>query len=158
MIGKLNTDIDKDVRYVPSNWDDDVEINIQNSMGKAYMHGSRLGDGIYLLYNDLHLPTISMSSPEDKNTICINYCMNGRMEWECEKNTYHFLGQGDLQITSRKIKNKKMKLPLSRYQGISILYDTQSASPLLNEFFGDGKQILEEYIKKIENLGGNINS
>jgi AraC-like DNA-binding protein len=106
--------------------------------------------GIDLLFNDFHLERYE-SRYESKNDIfIIEYCKEGRIEWE-RKGLYYFLGKGEFYMGMHEKKGGDFLLPTSHYHGFSISINlaelNERKSMILNEFNLDIQKIKDKFCK-----------
>lgn len=76
--------------------------------------------GIYVMYNDFHIASCPSRRVDYKRTILIEYCREGRIEWETTNGTYLYLASGDIMLDSLSTKNQMCNFPLNHYHGVNI--------------------------------------
>ena len=107
---------------------------VQNSQDcTVYCHSGENGDmtvtiytvfpGIYLIYNDVHIPSCSIAIDHPVgNVVEIEHCREGRIECRDEDN-FFYLSQGDISIRKKAGTGRELEFPLSHYHGLAILLD-----------------------------------
>lgn len=107
--------------------------------------------GIRLKYHDFHSYQYTANDiPLKDGTLLINYCREGRIEWEIEQDRYFYLGKGDLSIHVYSGEQKRY-FPLEHYHGISVAIDIEQVTtigPMLRSFGVDLRQIAERFCGK----------
>ncbi len=94
--------------------------------------------GIELVYSDFHsYGNVSKRKKYKQDTMFINYCHEGRIEWELINGKYYYLGEGDLSIHRHGTKIKTETFPLEHYHGITIILEMDkitTITPMLRSF------------------------
>lgn len=87
--------------------------------------------GVCLIYNDFHTEQITSCFRTRTELFCIDYCREGRIEWQMDQNKYCCVGAGDLQINDRMEHLQSFRFPLSHYQGITVAFAVREAGEAL---------------------------
>lgn len=105
-------------------------LRIDDESGEGFMTMYRVLDGIYLMYNDLHLKHCVSEYQNSETVLCIDHCREGRIEHESSLGSRYYMEAGDLRIDKRVHHEGKVELPLSHYHGVTIgfLQDTAQES------------------------------
>lgn len=94
--------------------------------------------GIELIYNDYHsYGNIHEKNLQGRRVMVIDYCQEGRIEWELKNKKYYYLGKGDLSIHMQGMELKRISFPLEHYHGISLHIDIDGITtikPMLHSF------------------------
>ncbi len=104
--------------------------------GEVVMTGYRVFPGIDLVFNDIHTQRCVMDHGRVGNIIEIDHCRQGRIEREYG-DEFFYLAPGDLAIGKAGSGAGESYFPLSRYHGITIIIDIDSAPRCLSCFLAD---------------------
>ncbi|MGL4731388.1 MAG: helix-turn-helix domain-containing protein [Clostridium sp.] len=119
---------------------------IRNSTGEGIMTNFEIFPGVYLMFNDFHMSECISELQCDSNILCFDFCKEGRLEWEVEKDKFLYLESGDFRIDDRKKHKYDFSLPMSHYHGITVILFLDKARESLNKLI-DGIHIDLENIK-----------
>ncbi|MFL0251893.1 helix-turn-helix domain-containing protein [Clostridium neuense] len=111
-------------------------FEMKNDTGMGTMTLYEVFPGIALSYNDFHMNNCYSEFHSDKDTLFIEHCREGRIEWDMENNTCLYLGAGDLRIDNHRDHNGRFEFPLKHYYGISILICKEEAEKTLKDALG----------------------
>lgn len=112
-------------------------FEMKNDTGMGTMTLFEVFPGIALSYNDFHMKDCYSEFHSDKDTLFIEHCREGRIEWDMENNTCLYLGAGDLRIDNHRDHNGRFEFPLKHYHGISIsIYKEKAEKSLKNALGG----------------------
>lgn len=115
----------------------DMEIRrTADKNGEVVMTGYRVFPGIELVFNDIHTQRCVMDHGRSGNVIEIDHCREGRIEREFG-DEFFYLAPGDLAIGRKTAGESESYFPLSRYHGITIIIDIESAPRCLSCFLAD---------------------
>ncbi len=95
-------------------------LRIDDDSGEGFMTMYRVFDGVYLMYNDLHLRQCISEYHNPETVLCIDHCREGRIEHENAFGGRYYMEAGDLRIDRRVHHEGRVDLPLSHYHGLSI--------------------------------------
>ncbi|WHH58702.1 AraC family transcriptional regulator [Petroclostridium sp. X23] len=101
--------------------------------GSAKMISFKVFDGIELVYNDFHTSDCFQIAEYQPNIMEINYCRRGRFECELKRNSYVYLGEGDVAVNMLDNQTDCQRFPLAVYKGITILIDVPTAQKALSQ-------------------------
>jgi len=130
--------------------DECMVMQIYDESGEGTMTVHKIFEGIYLIYNDMHLKKYmcDFQLKENATILCIDHCREGRMEAEFGKRTFCYLQEHEMRVDNRQRHNGHVSFPLCHYHGISIHFDLEVASFVLNDMFGGFSVDLCELQKK----------
>lgn len=115
----------------------DMEIKrTADENGEVVMTNYRVFPGIDLVFNDIHTQRCVIDHGRTGNIIEIDHCREGRIEREFGDN-FFYLAPGDLAIGKKDPGESESYFPLSRYHGITIIIDIESAPRCLSCFLAD---------------------
>ena len=115
----------------------DMEIRrIADENGELIMTGYRIFPGIELVFNDIRSQRCIIDHGRKGNVIEIDHCREGRLERE-SGDEFFYLAPGDLAIGMKDAGEYESYFPLSRYYGITIIIDIESAPRCLSCFLED---------------------
>ena len=95
-------------------------LRIDGEDGEGFMTMYRVFDGVYLMYNDLHMKSCISEYQNASTALCIDHCREGRIEHENSLGERYYMEAGDLRIDRRVHHEGRVELPLSHYHGITI--------------------------------------
>lgn len=110
-------------------------FRIKEDSGEGTMTRYPVFPGIDLIFNSFHLPYCRVGSAgfrPDAPIICIDYCREGRIEWEQPGGSYVYLEERDLLINSRACNTAGFGFPLQHYDGITVSIEVEAASAALS--------------------------
>lgn len=123
-------------RRTASDIEDPLITRISNETGIMTLTEHRIFPGIELIYNDVHLQTCQTEKPGDRNILEINHCLEGRIEHEIS-GEFLYLSEGDLSICLRSDRGHISYYPISRYHGVTISIDLDTAPQCVACFLQD---------------------
>ena len=110
--------------------------------------------GIELSFTEFSSEEISFEHSSDEHILEINYCHKGIIGWDMKNNTSVYLNPGDLEIhTLDCCASSVIHLPLSCYEGITVLIDPFHLDPVLQNIFKDWGYNPHDLISKLCPLG-----
>lgn len=104
--------------------------------GQGIMTMYELYPGMTLSFNDFVGMTSTKSSFRLKDSaemLCLNYCREGRIEWDVARNESLFLGAGDIGIDDHVMHSSEFGFPLKYYRGITASFEIDAAQQCINQ-------------------------
>ena len=133
----------------------------RNETGDGTMTAYDVFPGVMLSFNDFHMKHYDSGYVADRNLLVIDHCREGRMEYTAARNSFAYIGAGDMKLDRRKFHTGIFEFPSCHYHGLTIAMDldivrTSLASeikdfPVTPERIIDRFQ-LEEYPKVIHGV------
>lgn len=112
--------------------DEDCSVaRISDSTGDGMMTFYHVLSGIYIIYNDFHMPSCESGFRPDCDMLCIDHCREGIIEQEIEKGVYSFFEAGDIKVDRRVHHTGHVELPTKHYHGMTIAFHIEEASKSL---------------------------
>ena len=93
-------------------------------------------EGIELIYYDVHAQNRDFEVIKKENIIEINYCREGRVEFEYGNKMCH-ISSGDIAILDSSKLNHEFYYPFSHYHGLSLSIDLKQAPETLSKILRD---------------------
>jgi AraC-like DNA-binding protein len=90
--------------------------------------------GITVMYNNFHTDRCSTQFSYAAQTISIDHCREGRIEWELPDGRFCYLGETDLQLSANSIHTGTYRFPTGHYHGMTILFELEEAREGLRPF------------------------
>lgn len=115
--------------------------------GTVAITGFNVFPGIWLAYKEAETFQFAYPASYPDNLLEINYCRNGRLEYE-DHARYFFLGPGDLSIHRSSPAGAVLSCPTKQYQGLSVLIDPEQAPPCTDCLLRDVNVHLPELCAK----------
>ena len=118
--------------------DNNSIIQQKNETGSGKMICFDIVPGIKISYNCLNMNTCYRPIVTDSNFLQIDHCKEGCYEFEMSDGYVSFLGEGDLSVSSFCKGRQSIvgsRIPLKKYQGITILFEIEKAQKSLNSEF-----------------------
>ncbi len=112
--------------------DDCMVMKISGEDGEGIMTLYQVFEGVYLMYNDFHMPECISSSSNVNSLLGIDHCREGRMEMQEPDGVRYYMEQGDLRIDTRVHHSGICRFPLSHYHGITIGFQKNYAEESLH--------------------------
>ncbi|AWZ48590.1 AraC family transcriptional regulator [Clostridiaceae bacterium 14S0207] len=91
--------------------------------GKSTFTVYDLFPGVQITFQDFNTEELIEGNCGNENIIEINHCLRGRVEWEFPNNTYSYIGENEISISSTKYLPTKFCFPLNVYYGMAIVID-----------------------------------
>lgn len=105
--------------------------------------------GIDIRYSDIHSHMVMDEARYvGRDVLIIDYCSEGRIEWEVADDRFHHLCAGDLSIHKIGAERQGAFFPLDHYHGISFILDIEGIStilPMMQHFGVDLRSIYEKF-------------
>lgn len=117
---------------------------LSSPAGHGTMECREVLPGIQISYNCLNMENCFQNIRNTRHTWQIDFCHKGCYEWEVNKNTRLFLGEGMTSVMAlNKIRFKSSRIPLRYFEGISIFLEPERVQPVLDrEFSGSHIQLM----------------
>ena len=93
---------------------------MENETGDGISTAFRVFPGIYLLHSDFHMQECPTVKNDDADILWLDFCREGRVEWEISKDKYVYLESGNYIIDVRAGRKFTLHFPMSHYHGISL--------------------------------------
>lgn len=107
-----------------------------SSLEKGHLNHFPVFQGVELSFTNFESEEISLHHSPDEKILEINYCHKGIIGWDMKNNTSVYLNPGDLEIhTLDCCASSVLHLPLSIYEGITVIIDPQHLDPVLLSLF-----------------------
>ena len=142
--------------------DDHIEYSIASPEGISRSVAYSIFTGISLVFFDInaaYLPS-EPNSYADSRVYQFNYCVNGRIEFFLDDNTYFYLTENGFAISSQDT-GSASSFPTNSYQGINIFFDMDmlenTDDPILKAFALDFSQLQSKYFDKSNTFVANAN-
>ena len=116
-----------------------TEYSYTNDTGDAQIIVYHVFPGVEVAYSSVHMGDFDFGLTErrfQEQYVGIHYCKEGRIEQEIN-NEFLYLMSGDCSVVIQDKQEKKFKLPLKHYHGISIGIDFKNTENLLIKFLRD---------------------
>lgn len=139
--GFENLDLDKGIA-VKENKDGLTELQMEDESGFGTITILPVFPGVYLMFNNFHMRFCNSEFQSGCEILSIDYCREGRIEWEKDATCCVYLQAGDVQINHRQYHRQHFEFPLSHYHGITLSFAPSVAA--------------ESFEKEIPGLGLNI--
>ena len=108
--------------------------------------------GINLLYLGFHMDRCPSNFYYAEKTISIDYCREGRVEWERGKDAYCYLGEKDVQFSAQSCYTGSYGFPTRHYHGFTVTIQAQEAQKGLESlrpyFTFDLEKLYEQLIDR----------
>ena len=109
--------------------------------GQGLMTAYDLMPGVTVMFNDFtNVGTVWSGfhlMPETR-MLCLNYCREGRIEWELESDRCLYLGAGDLGMDDHRRHALPFHFPFGHYRGVTICLIPEVADGSLKAAFPEG--------------------
>ena len=137
---------------------DTTEYTFNDETGDAHITVYHLFPGVEVAYVSAHMGDFDFSLFEQKyrhNYVGIHFCKEGRIEQEID-NEFFYLMPDDCSIVLQDKREKKFKLPLKHYHGISIGIDIENAPQKFTEYIGNANIAPENVAKRLCGERGSV--
>lgn len=111
--------------------------DFSNDSGRGKITGYNVFPGVTIAFNDFHMQYYDSDFAPGKDFFCIDYCREGRLEYESKEYTYSYVEAGDVKFDRRLTHMGRFEMPLSHYHGIMVGFDMDAASKALKEQIKD---------------------
>lgn len=129
-------------------------IQLRNSYGEGSFTIYELCDGLTMMYNDFHMPYCESDVEIKDNVFCIDFCNEGRIEYERGNHTISYLSHGDIKLEKRKGYSNRFVFPLNHYHGITLIIDIQKINNTINNEFPKVKFDINKLIERFHKDNG----
>ena len=120
---------------------------MRDETGEGTMTRYELFPGIDIMFNDFHMQACFSSFQPKVDMIGIDYCRQGRIEWEYQNACLYIQG-GNLQINAKEHHTLGFGFPLNHYHGITIAIFVEEAEATLAGLLGGFPVDLRALYKK----------
>ena len=107
---------------------------MENETGDGISTAFRVFPGIYLLHSDFHMQECPTVKSDDADILWLDFCREGRVEWEIAKDKYVYLESGNYVIDIRAGRKFTLHFPMGHYHGISLRIHMKEANQALADF------------------------
>ena len=128
-----------------------TEYSFNNETGDAHITVYHLFPGVEVAYISAHMDDFDFALVEQKfryNYIGIHFCKEGRIEQEAD-NEFFYLMPDDCSIVLQDKREKKFRLPLKHYHGISVGIEVETAPKKFTEYIGNERIDPERIAKRL---------
>lgn len=149
---KQNSVIHLDPAIGCMDWEKGEEVyRFSNYSGDGTVTCYNIYPGICIYFHNGYMPNCISQMPFRDDQFYIDYCREGRAEWEQHDGRCFYMGTGNLQITRGTHYSQCVRFPLSHYRGMTV-----------SICFGEAKDVLVAALKgsslDIESLHTQFNS
>lgn len=114
---------------------DNCEVSrMKNETGEGISTAFWVFPGIALLHSDFHMQECPTLEGGNADILWLDFCREGRVEWEISKDKYVYLESGSYIIDVRAGHRFTLYFPMGRYHGISLRIHMKEANQSLAEF------------------------
>lgn len=107
---------------------------MENESGTGTVAAFQVFPGIYLLHSDFCMQVCPGGESDDANILWLDFCREGRVEWEVSKDKYVYLESGSYIIDVRVSRKITLHFPIRHYHGISLRIHMKEANESLADF------------------------
>lgn len=104
---------------------------LRNETGEGTMTTYTLCPGVALSFNDFHMASFDSHFVARQRLFAVDYCREGRMEYEAGENTLGYTKAGDLKLDRRLTHEGRFVFPSSHYHGVTVGFDLDVAEEAL---------------------------
>lgn len=109
-----------------------------SQLKKGTLNHFSIYQGIELSFTEFSSEEISFEHSSNEHILEVNYCHKGIIGWDMKNNTSVYLNPGDLEIhTLDCCASSVIHLPVSCYEGITVLIDPFHLDPVLQDILKD---------------------
>jgi AraC-like DNA-binding protein len=112
-------------------------FRLQAKDGDGLMTSYQLYPGIYLLYNDYHAESYGSSVQVKTDTLCIDHCREGRLEWSMDDERRLYLAKDMVLAHAHVGYRSQFYSPARHYHGITISIFVERAQDSLAKAMDD---------------------
>lgn len=113
-----------------------IHIQFFHEGESGQMRVYTLFTGISLGFNDFYMHNIPVTQTVNINNLLINYCEDGRCEVDLGRNSYVFVNNDSLSISTHTAQGAFIS-PVGRYKGIEFFFDLDQLNKQLPDIFND---------------------
>ncbi len=125
-------------------------FKVKDATGRGLMTSYNVFPGIDIMFNDFQMQQCFSNFHSNVHMLTIDFCLEGRIEWEFQNGTFMYLGKDDIQICLNRNHHHLFGFPLHYYKGITIAIYLDTAPPSL---FKDFSIDLQDLIKRFKDNG-----
>lgn len=111
-------------------------VLVSNASGEGTMAVCQVFPGVSILYNDFHMAECDSGFAASGEVLCIDHCLEGRIEQPVAGGAYSYVAAGDLKIDDRTRHTGRFVLPLSHYRGITVSFELGRAERSIERALG----------------------
>ena len=100
--------------------------------------------GVFVSLNEFNMSECASSLRYAAQMLGIEYCMEGRVEWEHDDGSFCYLAEGDIQISAQTDHFNRLGFPTKHYRGATLSFIIEQAEHGLREFFPRMRTALPE--------------
>ncbi|GAA6396091.1 AraC family transcriptional regulator [Solibaculum mannosilyticum] len=109
-------------------------FQFHSDSGEGMMTQYDLFPGVFLMYNDFHMEGYDSVFCTAEDLLCIDYCRQGRMEYQSGPDTFSYVEAGDMKLDRRLEHRGHFTFPLAHYHGLTIGFVLPQAEQALREW------------------------
>ena len=109
-------------------------FHMENETGGGSSTALQVFPGIYLLHSDYHMRECHTIKNDDADILWLDFCREGRVEWEIAKGKYVYLESGNYIIDIRAGREFTLHFPMRHYHGTSLRIHMKEANQSLADF------------------------
>ena len=115
---------------------DDCQVYvIRNETGECVMTSYEIMDGVYVMYDDVHMKSMVSEIRHNAEVFCLDYCYEGRLEWSPANGSCFYQQVNDLSIDDRRHVIGSYFLPLNHYHAITVSFFLPQAQESIQKSF-----------------------
>ena len=98
---------------------------LNDSTGEGVMTVYRVMPGVMVCFSDMHMEkcTSEFELCKDKKVLCIDHCLEGRIEMEVQPGVFSIMQENQLCLDNRENHKGTSYYPLRHYHGVSVFMD-----------------------------------
>ena len=126
-----------------------VPLHIQSKKGDDSVTVYTVCAGIQVRYHDVHCAQCDCHVPMNQQLISIDYCREGRLEYQYRDGGFHYLGPNDVKVSTMPELVERYAFPTRHFHGISVCISLSEACESLDScfsFFGLDVKALREWL------------
>lgn len=122
---------------------------LDDDTGDTILTSYNVLDGVQLIYNDVHMQSVSVDLGPPKGLFELNHCREGRIECEFDSGEYLYMAKDDFAINRKEAKCQQSYFPLSHFHGISICFEVEKAQKEVDKYLKESKINLKELFNRL---------
>ncbi len=88
------------------------------------------------MYSDFHMQGCFLEFDAKMDFLAVDYCREGRVEWELSNGIFMYMKDGDIQVSAKKDHARAFGFPLGHYHGVTVAVYIDEASKALSSLAG----------------------
>jgi len=88
------------------------------------------------MYSDFHMQGCFLEFDAKMDLLAVDYCREGRVEWELSNGIFMYMKDGDIQVSAKKDHTRAFGFPLGHYHGVTVAVYIDEASKALSSLAG----------------------